>query len=446
VRGGRIFVTLLVALPACNRCSGSTVGPPNATTDAATEAKVVQVDVLPPPAGWKFEPVRLGPSFPGTALPPGCSTREPLVHAKVRSSSRFVAAPSALGTLVIADADVTETPPRLVGVAAFDLDPGGTSTKPEAIPWVEAGAMPRLARTSNGAWLAAYAEPAAGKYSEVFVFQNGSATSVGEGDQFEPIDLSCDGAICLLLTTRLGNVAASGGDIWLGKPSEPVTSWQRQEIVPRAGDSDARPSGIARMDTSWTDPHGNTVRGAVVGLFEGSELVFWGINSTDKPHEIGKISAPHGIVDATVLGRPVAFVYGAPVDDEGCAQQGGIMCVFPGWERLRLNCGRQLPRQAAHSVPSDVEALQHTSLRSGAARLARSSMGSSLPMTAPRHPRPCQSATRRVLPSRPKATKWTCGFSATMKSCGFEQPARPLRSVRKFQKCPAEFSERCHRG
>lgn len=323
--GARIFVTLLVALPACNRCSGSTLDPPDAATDAATNVKVVQVDVLPPPAGWKFEPVRLGPTFPGTALPPGCSTREPLVHAKVRSSSKFVAAPSALGTLVIADADVTETPPRLVGVAALDLDPGGMSAKPAAIPWVEAGAMPRLARTSNGAWLAAYAEPAAGKYSEVFVFHNGSATSIGEGDQFEPIDLSCNSATCLLLTTRLSNVAASGGDVWMGKPSEPVTSWQRQEIVPRAGDSDARPSGIARMDTSWTDPHGNMAHGAVVGLFEGSELVFWGINSTDKPHEIGKISAPHGIVDATVLGRPVAFVYGAPVDDDGCAQQGGIM-------------------------------------------------------------------------------------------------------------------------
>jgi hypothetical protein len=251
--------------------------------------------------------------------------REPLVHAKVRASSRFVAAPSALGTLVIADADVTETPPRLVGVAALDLDPAGTSTRPVALPWVEAGAMPRLARTSTGAWLAAYAEPASGKLFEVFVFQNGTATSVGEGDKFEAIDLSCEGETCLLLTTRIGQVSAAGADVWIGKPSESATSWRRREIVPRAGDSDARPSCIARMDGRWTDTNGSADHGSVVALFEGSEVVFWGIGSAEKPQEIGKISAPHGIVDATVLGRPVAFVYGAPVDDEGCAQQGGIM-------------------------------------------------------------------------------------------------------------------------
>lgn len=329
MRSETIFLAWLVVLPVplsgCNRCSGSTLGPPDAATDAATEVKEVHIDVLPPPAGWTFEPVRLGHSFPGTALPPGCSTREPLVHAKVRSSSKFVAAPSALGTLVIADADMTETPPRLVGVAALDLDPAGTSTKPVAIPWVEAGSMPRLARTNTGAWLAAYAEPSSGKFSEVFVFQNNVATSIGEGDQFEAIDASCNATTCLLLTTRLGNVSAAGADVWMGKPSDPVTSWQRREIVPHAGDSDARPSGIARMDASWTDTNGNTVRGAVVGLFEGSDLVFWGVNSTDKPYEIGKVSAAHGIVDSTVLDRPVAFVYGAPINDDGCAQQGGIM-------------------------------------------------------------------------------------------------------------------------
>lgn len=320
-----IFVALLISLPACNRCSGSTLGPPDAATDAAMESKVVHVDVLPPPAGWTFAPVRLGPTPPGTALPPGCSTREPLVHAKVRPSSKFVAAPSALGTLVVADADMTETPPRLIGVAGLELDPTGTSTKPVAIPWTEAGAMPRLARTNTGAWLAAYAEPAAGKFSEVFVFQNEMATSLGEGEQFEAIDFHCNAATCVLLTTRRSQVSAAGADVWMGKPSEPLTSWRRHEIIPRAGDSDARPSGIARIDGNWTDANGAAVRGTVVGLFEGLELVFWGVNATDKPYEIGRISAPHGIVDSTVLDRPLAFVYGAPVNDDGCAQQGGIM-------------------------------------------------------------------------------------------------------------------------
>jgi hypothetical protein len=323
VKRQTVLLALFVALPGCNRCSGSTVGPPDAAIDAAPE--VVQVDVLPPPAAWSFEPVRLGPTFPGTALPPGCSMREPLVRAKVRPSSRFVAAPHALGTLVIADADATETPPRLVGVAAMDLDPGGTSTNPVAIPWVEAAAMPRLARTSTGAWLAAYAEPAAGKLSEVLVFQNGSATSLGEGDKFEAVDLSCNGETCLLITTRLGQVSGAGADVWIGKPTASVTSWQRQEIVPAAGDSDARPSCIARMDATWTNAKGGAGQGPVVALFEGPDLIFWGIDAGDKPQELGKVAAPHGLVDATVLGRPVAFVYGAPVDEEGCAKQGGIM-------------------------------------------------------------------------------------------------------------------------
>lgn len=318
-----ILFALLVALPACSRCSGSTAGLPDAAVDA--EPEVMQVDVLPPPASWTFEPVRLGPTFPGTALPPGCSMREPLVRAKVRASSRFVAAPSALGTLVIGDVDATETPPRLVGVAAMLLDPAGTSTKPVAIPWVEAAAMPRLGRTNTGEWLAAYAEPAAGKLSEVFVVQNGLATSLGEGDKFEAIDLSCNGETCLLLTTRLGQVSGAGADVWMGKGHAPVTSWGRQEIVPVAGDSDARPSCIARMDATWTDAKGGVSRGPVVALFEGSDLVFWSVGSGDKPQEIGNVAAPYGIIDATMLGRPVAFVYGAAVDDEGCGQEGGRM-------------------------------------------------------------------------------------------------------------------------
>ncbi len=320
-----VLLALLLALPACSRCSGSTLVPPDASTDAASEPKVLTVDVLPAPAGWTFEPVRLGPWFPSVALPDGCKNREPLVHAKVKTTSRFVAATHALGTLVIADADMTENPPRLVGVAALELDPAGTSKNPVLLPWVEAGSMPRLGRTNTGAWLAAYAEPSAGKLSEVFVFRDGKATALGEGDKFEPIDMSCNDVNCLLLTTRLSKVSPAGAEVWIGKPSDPVTSWRKSEIIPTAGDSDARPSCIARADAPWTDSAGATGRGPIVALFEGTDLVFWGIDAADKPHELGKVAAPHGIVDATVLGRPMALVYGAPVDDEGCAQQGGLM-------------------------------------------------------------------------------------------------------------------------
>ncbi len=320
-----LFVMLLLALPACSRCSSTTPGATDAGTDAATETKVLNVDVLPPPAAWKFEPVQLGPMFSGVALPSGCTTREPIVRAKVKSSTKFVAVPKALSTLVIADADVAETPPRLLGVAAMTLDPAGTSTNPVALPWTDAAAMPRIGRTNAGLWLAAYAEPAAGKLSEVFVVQNKQATSLGVGDKFEAVDLSCLDDTCLLLTTRLSQVSAAGADVWMGKPFGSATSWLRREIVPSAGDSDARPSTIARLDATWTNAAGGTSKGHVVTLFENNELVFWGIGEDGKPEDLGKLAALHGIIDATMLGRPVAFVYGAPIDDEGCAQEGGVM-------------------------------------------------------------------------------------------------------------------------
>lgn len=323
-----IFLALLLSLPACSRCSSLTNAPADAGNDAAPEVKVVDVDVLPPPAIWTFEAVRLGPTFSSVALPPGCSMRKPIVRAKVRPSSRFVAVPQSLATLVIADADMTDSPPRLVGVAAVQLNPSGPSSNPVALPWVEAGAMPRLGRASSGEWIAAYAEPSSGKLSEVFVFKEKSATALGEGDKFEALDLSCHENECAVLTTRLSQVSAAGADVWKGKPSEPVQSWKRVEVVPAAGDSDARPSCIARMDAAWTATDGVTGRGPVIALAEGTDLVFWGLGGDkreDKPRELGTVEAPNGIVDATFLGRPVAFVYAAPVDDEGCARQGGVM-------------------------------------------------------------------------------------------------------------------------
>ena len=84
-------------------------------------------ELPPPPAPWTFKPARIGPGIPGIALPTGCETRAPLVRAKVAPSTRFVAAPHAPGTLVVADADEAETPPQLKGVAGLVLDPEGES-------------------------------------------------------------------------------------------------------------------------------------------------------------------------------------------------------------------------------------------------------------------------------------------------------------------------------
>ncbi|MDI1481136.1 hypothetical protein [Polyangium sp. y55x31] len=332
---------LIFLAAGCNRC---TPKDKDTKADAGPPAPIPipKDELLPPPAPWVFKPARIGPGIPGIALPEGCQMRAPLVRAKVAASTRFVAAPRATGVLVVADADEKETPPRLVGVAGLVLDAEGESKGATPLPWLDAEAMPRLARTDAGAWLAAYSEQGEDKLSRVFVHQGDHATPLGEGDRFDALDLACGASRCALLTTRLGNVATAGAELWIGAPNEPASSWKRTELVPDTPESDARPSCLARIEAPAGSDAG--AGGSVVAaLLEGQELVFWEASDGGAPRSIGRVPAPFGIVDATVAAGPIALVYGASIDEEGCAKEGGKL----RFERV----GKEAAEVRAHAPP-----------------------------------------------------------------------------------------------
>jgi hypothetical protein len=303
----------LLATASCGRCTSNSSAP-DAAPPAPTVVPEVVEDLLPPPAPWTFKPARTGPGQPSFALPEGCTLRAPLVRAQVAKTTRFVAPAQGLGALVVAD--VGGSPPELTGVAGLLLDPGGASREPVALPWTEAAAMPPIAQSAAGRWLAAYTEPGERENAlRVLLFREGKAEVVSEGDRLEAIDLACGASRCALLTTRAGTVAAAGADLWIGKADEPIGGWKRVEIVPAAGESDAHPVRIARVDPV-----------PIAVLIEGGELAFWQAEEGGGPREIGRVTAPFGMLDAAVLGEaPVALVYGNTVNEEGCAQEGGKM-------------------------------------------------------------------------------------------------------------------------
>ena len=323
--GPFVLLGLVASAQGCNRCS--TKDPKaDAAPPLPSAISVAKEDLLPPPAPWTFKPARLGPGMPSFALPQGCTLREPTVHASVAASTKFVATSLGLGTLVVADADPKETPPKLVGVAGVLLDPQGASKEPAALPWTDAAAMPRIARSKTGSWFAAFTHTADEQPSEVFVYQNNKITSLGEGDRFDAVDMLCGNTRCALLTTRKGNVLALGASVVVGSPDEPVASWKNFEITPSAGDSNVRPSILAAVDPK-----------VIVAMIEGQELVFFEAESSPAGREIGRVQAPHGIIDATMTDAPLALVYGAEVDDEGCAREGGKIHISrPGKEPIEI--------------------------------------------------------------------------------------------------------------
>jgi len=338
-----LVATLLLAT-GCDRCTPKDRDTPaDAGPKPLAPIPIPKDELLPPPAPWVFKTARIGPGIPGIALPTGCQMRAPLVRAKVSASTRFVAAPRGTGALVVADADEKESPPRLVGVAGVVLDAEGESKQPTGVPWLDADAMPRLARTDAGAWIAAYAEQGEDKLARVLVHQGDHATPMGEGDRFDAIDLACGATRCALLTTRLGNVAAAGAEVWVGAPNEPASTWKRTEIVPDTAESDARPSCIARLESAPAAEDAGAGGGVVVALVEGQELVFWEVPDGGAARSLGRVPAPFGIVDATVAAGPIALVYGAAIDDEGCAKEGGKL----RFERI----GKEAAEVRAHAPP-----------------------------------------------------------------------------------------------
>jgi hypothetical protein len=288
----------LAAFAGCARC-----GPAPDAADAAPPPPPTLPQLLPAPEPWRFVPIRVQSGF---ALPEGCVARAAPARARVPAEARFVSEPRWLGGLVIADAQ--GSPPRLTAVAALTLDAEGPSRDPVALPWLEASALPRLARV-GARWIAAV-DRGAGVGAEVLLWRGGALDRLGAGDGFEAADLACsaEGA-CALLTTRPLRVAAPGATLWTGSPDEPAVRWKAVEILPEGEGGEARPLAIAALEG-----------GPVAALVEKGEIVFHAADG----HVLGRLPAGHGALDAIALPRLAALTLAGPVDEDGCAREGRL--------------------------------------------------------------------------------------------------------------------------
>jgi hypothetical protein len=286
---------------ACGRCSPSSQDGDGGLPRSPRKGP----EPLPAPPPLTFATVR---GRTGTAIPERCKLRAPIAEAKLPASTRFLAEPRSLATLVLAEAQ--GEPPVLSAVAALTLDPAGASRDPAPIPWFDAAAMPLFARTgSKGGFIGALESPGSAGTARVDVWRGGAIEALGEGDHFDAVDLACDQGRCALLTTRLGKVAAPGADVWIGSAEEALTSWRRVEIIPSSG-SDAHPLAIAGLT------------GVVAAIIEKGACVLYQADDPGGPREVARLAAPFGVLDVSAAPNPIAMTYGTPVDENGCTAKG----------------------------------------------------------------------------------------------------------------------------
>jgi hypothetical protein len=310
VRHSAAVALILVALaPGCSRCSARREAP-----DAAPPAPTsVTVPILPPPRPWTFARVRVDA---GIALPDRCTVRAPTARASVSPTTRFVAEPRTLGALIVADAKDAGAK-QLAGVGALALNPEGISMDPREIPWTDPGLLPRLAR-SGSRWVAAIDQR-----GSVILWRSGQSEQLGRGDGFEAVDLACGEDRCALVTTRPLKVAAPGAAVWIGSAADPASLWQKVEILPGAGDTDARPFGVASFEAASGR--------ATIATLERGEIAMHAVEGA-RAREVARLSMPHGALDAIALPKAVAIASSTAVDDAGCARDGrpGVHIVREG--------------------------------------------------------------------------------------------------------------------
>ncbi len=323
----RWALLFLCCLPTagCARCS-----PSSGQRDSGPPAPLVFQKPLPPPKPWTFELARPAPDV---AYPEQCKARAPLVRASVAPSSRFVADPHTLASLVVADA--TGDPPALTGVAALRLDPAGVSTDPRPVPWFDAAALPHMARTGGG-FLAAVDRTASSDERLVVLAKHDGAELLGGqgGDGFEAIDLAClpgDDGRCAVLTTRLLPVARPGATLWRGSAREPAASWKPTDLLPPEGTNDAKPVGLAGVEAGPSGIEATAI------LLEKGELVFRRVSDAGET-KVAALPSPFAVIDALASPAPIAITQATEVDEEGCPVGGlaGIHLLRAGKEPLDL--------------------------------------------------------------------------------------------------------------
>jgi hypothetical protein len=311
---------LLLTVSGCKACSRSTA--PDAGP-APAPSPVTSADFPPSPSEWRFRAAR---GIQEIALPSGCSNRAPIVSALVGPPVRFLAEPHTLGALIVGEA--SGTPIRLTAAGIITLDPEGVSHDPVRVPWLVAGALPRFARAQT-TWVAGVdrGPSVTGGPTRLAVWRGDVTEDLGEGDEFETIDMACGDDRCALLTSRPTAVHKPGAQIWFGRPNETVSAWKSVALEPtRQGDlSDAHGVGIARAfarsdakaDAGVASPP------VVAAVSEIGEVVFLGVSDAGAVDELARLPTPNGVIDAIALPTPMALVYASAIDDEGCAPEGG---------------------------------------------------------------------------------------------------------------------------
>lgn len=332
-------------LSGCGRCS------PTTTTSNTDQHPPVQPprplpSALPAPKPLAFKPFRGART--GIALPSGCSFRGLIAEAELPDLLRFAAEPRSLGRIIVAQAE--GNPPKLSAVAAFEQPSSGEPGELKnaaPFPWYTAEDMPIFTRTEEHGFLAANEVPTDETSARVELLRGGMAETLGEGDHFHAIDITCEKSRCALLTTRMARVAAPGAAVWLGDVSKPLSEWTSIEIDPPGGDISANPIGFAHGSGNLFENVENTKNGGPsdqiatgsntaqnsanlpgafpppIVLATKSELFFLQIGAdakgeAAKPRELARLPAPHGTLDAVSAPLPLAMVYGNPVNESGC--------------------------------------------------------------------------------------------------------------------------------
>jgi hypothetical protein len=298
----RTLWTLAAALVLASGCSRSCAKHAPEVDDAGPVAPPTLTPPLPTPKPWTFY---RSPPYQ-YALPEGCVERAPTTRTLLPTTTRFVAEPHLLSTLIVGETEGPDA--KLVAAGALALSADGTSGAATALPWTDAPLLPKLARGPDGAWIAALDLPATRPEgpTRVALWRNGAAEIVGEGDGFVAIDLGCAQDRCALVTTRLANVWQPGASVWIGAPKAPLASWQRIDVALPPTETEARLLSLSRLDASAVE----------IAVLQAESVVFW--SATEPPHEIARVPADAGVIDATSDPFPIALNHGAPVDEDGC--------------------------------------------------------------------------------------------------------------------------------
>lgn len=291
-----------VALSGCSSCGkDSRQGP-----EAATQSLEIAPGSLEPAWTWKQAPAG------NVAVPAGCRlVSAPHRHLRDTRDLFFFAAEGDTTTLAVAsgDRDPGEVT-RSRGLITLGIESPGAVRD---LPWLHLLDPPVMASSSKG-WIALIEEPDAFTSKvRVWMWREGGRLDVlAEGDRLAAVDARCEGDRCVVLTTRVAEVATAGATLWKGDPSQPSSAWTRSDVTADKVASGSTPVGIAR----WGDD-------SALLAFDGQKQVAFVRVRGDGVVDEGKVD--RGVVLLDVVGTrdaKVAVMTRGEPDEQGCVAEG----------------------------------------------------------------------------------------------------------------------------